>query len=131
MNIHMFVSASFQGSSLSASPAPGSITAVARDQLQALGYSLHSTPPPSVVTAPSWSPQSPQASVSPVPRDTRSPASNSPQHNDIKDVSMIVSCCHSDKNYYRIVSCCHSDNSDKNSVFIFQNDYIPLNITHL
>ncbi|XP_041371937.1 NGFI-A-binding protein 1-like isoform X2 [Gigantopelta aegis] len=81
---------SFQGStSLSANPAPGSITAVARDQLQALGFSLHSTPPSSVVTAPSWSPQSPQPSVSPGPRDTRSPSSNSPQQNDVKDVSMI------------------------------------------
>ncbi|XP_067686825.1 titin homolog isoform X1 [Haliotis asinina] len=77
------------GTTQSSSPAPGSITAVVRDQN--LGY-IHSTPPTSVVNAPTWNPQPAPRSVSPAAPapDAPSPSSGSPQ-SDMKDIPVTMS----------------------------------------
>lgn len=76
------------GTTQSSSPAPGSITAVVRDQN--LGY-IHSTPPTSVVNAPTWNPQPAPRSVSPAAPapDAPSPSSGSPQ-SDMKDIPVTM-----------------------------------------
>ncbi|XP_064595424.1 uncharacterized protein LOC135462023 isoform X2 [Liolophura sinensis] len=78
--------AGFQGPMVpmggSSSPAPGSISATVRDQ--ALTYPVHSS---SVVTAPTWTPQMPPASVSPTNSNGSSGAS---PKSDLKDDTAMI-----------------------------------------